>query len=806
MNTAKKALENSVTWASSIPKAAETIINTTDPKEGLIKFRANAHRLRLASQSFQRPLRIAVCGENNAGKSTLINALVRDNIAVTDFFEFTYCPMVISYGLHRQASLIFHDGKSLDVDIPSLPEKLRSLKAEGKSHEVKRVSVQAPSEYLKKYEIADVPGVGADEKNAQVAKAFTEDVDAILFVLNATLLGQSELEIELKSLASKFSALCVVLNKVDQIGYDNVDRAVEFVQALDFGKKLPIFAMAAIYASPEAENTEEHSLALTYLNSLEEDFFALIANDAENVKSTAALGKCYRELSTINILLQTAFHEAKRNLGFVEKTCQLLSEAQTAIIDKIDEEVNNWMSYKAFRDVSDDILRTLTTKKITSEEQITSEFRARFTSELAQQQANELVECTNKFLEGELLAAERKIARERDTVFCPFRIEDTVKIVRSEQNRLTAMDYRDSNKLATTPSDNPQELNDVQAAITGGLYATGIATAIGMIGGAALSIPLIVSSFPLALSAAGATFIWRLSNKYKNRPEALPEAEIAHHIDNIRLQLAQQVVDKVFPNMPKPMMSEVVSEKVAQWQTNVRKTLWNKYEYVGQDLEQVVSYIRQGEKLSDEVVQLIKKSSTSNYGNLSELSNKQVNLSPAAVKARYLFENPKQYEIEDKDSLLVDLKAIIEIEELQLNFMDRALTSEELLWLHQVASPNAFLRGWVYDVEENSASRTEFVKRLNKVKDERANSISIQVVKYQGRDSTPLNLIFLAGTDWVLQLTQSLSMLGQRSIGVSLLLSKSEEEAKILDLIYQFTDSSRLLTTQNQAEILFLNL
>jgi hypothetical protein len=49
-------------------------------------------------------------------------------------------------------------------------------------------------------------------------------------------------------------------------------------------------------------------------------------------------------------------------------------------------------------------------------------------------------------------------------------------------------------------------------------------------------------------------------------------------------------------------------------------------------------------------------------------------------------------------------------------------------------------------------------------------------------------------------------MLGQRSIGVSLLLSKSEEEAKILDLIYQFTDSSRLLTTQNQAEILFLNL
>ena len=62
MNTAKKALENSVTWASSIPKAAETIINTTDPKEGLIKFRANAHRLRLASQSFQRPLRIAVCG------------------------------------------------------------------------------------------------------------------------------------------------------------------------------------------------------------------------------------------------------------------------------------------------------------------------------------------------------------------------------------------------------------------------------------------------------------------------------------------------------------------------------------------------------------------------------------------------------------------------------------------------------------------------------------------------------------------------------------------------------------------------
>lgn len=804
MNTPKKALENSVTWASSVPKAAETIINTTDSKEGLIKFRANAHRLRMASQSFQRPLRIAVCGENNAGKSTLINALVRDNIAVTDFFEFTYCPMVISYGLHRQASLIFHSGKCLDVDIPSLPEKLRSLKAEDKSHEVKRVVVQAPSEYLRKYEIADVPGVGADEKNAQVAQAFTEDVDVILFVLNATLLGQSELEIELKSLTSKFSALCVVLNKVDQIGYDNVERAVEFVQALDFGKKLPIFPMAAIYAFPEAENTQERSLALTYLNSLEEDFFVPIANDAENVKATAALGKCYRELCTINILLQTSFHEAQRNLEFVEKTCQLLLEAQVAIIDKIDGEVNNWLSYKAFRDVSDDILRTLTTKKITSEEQITSEFRARYTSELALQQANELIERTNKFLESELLAAERKIARERDTVFCPFRIEDTVKIVRSEQNRLTAMAYGDSNKLAKARSDNPEELNDAQAAITGGLFATGILTGMGMIGGAALSIPLIVSTFPLALSAAGATFIWRLSNKYKNRPEPLPEAEIAHHIENNRLQSAQQVVEKVFPNTPKQMMSEVVSEKVAQWQANVRQTLWNKHEYVRQDLEQVVNYIRQGENLSSEVIKLIKKSSTQ-HNSLSELRNDQANLSFAAVKARYLFEKPKPYKIEDKDSLLEDLKAVIELEELQLNFMDRALTAGELLWLHQVASPNAFLRGWVYDVEINPASRTEFIKRLNKVKDERANSIAIQVVKYQGRDSTPLNLIFLAGTDWVLQLTQSLSMLGQRSIEVSLLLSKSEETV-IFDLIYQYTNSSRLLTAQNQAEILFLNL
>jgi hypothetical protein len=48
-------------------------------------------------------------------------------------------------------------------------------------------------------------------------------------------------------------------------------------------------------------------------------------------------------------------------------------------------------------------------------------------------------------------------------------------------------------------------------------------------------------------------------------------------------------------------------------------------------------------------------------------------------------------------------------------------------------------------------------------------------------------------------------MLGQRSIGVSLLLSKSEQ-AKIFDLIHQYTSSSRLLTAQNQAEILFLNL
>lgn len=139
---------------------------------------------------FDEPLRVAVAGKVKAGKSTLINALVGEEIAATDAGE---CTRVVTWyqdgpspkvlmvpreGAPRPLTVSRRDG-SLAIDLGGLP-----------AERVDRLVVDWPSQHLRSAALIDTPGIAslsADTSARAGAFLVPEDspapADAVLYLM-----------------------------------------------------------------------------------------------------------------------------------------------------------------------------------------------------------------------------------------------------------------------------------------------------------------------------------------------------------------------------------------------------------------------------------------------------------------------------------------------------------------------------------------------------------------------------------------------------------------------------------------------
>ncbi|MBQ4630763.1 MAG: dynamin family protein [Clostridia bacterium] len=121
------------------------------------------------------PLTVVVCGEFKRGKSTLINALLGEDVATTNVTTETITVNRISYGEHSN-ELVLKNGKRLILTDDELKcENLEGILAElSKTEKVTVLELKRPIEILKDITIIDTPGLGDSIKD------FTEEVDFAL--------------------------------------------------------------------------------------------------------------------------------------------------------------------------------------------------------------------------------------------------------------------------------------------------------------------------------------------------------------------------------------------------------------------------------------------------------------------------------------------------------------------------------------------------------------------------------------------------------------------------------------------------
>ncbi len=230
-------------WAGEM---RATIVETWIPADGspadwsalLARLDAHARALhdlellaRVAALSVERtrPVRVAIVGEFNAGKSTFINALIGADVAPTGVLPTTATLHHLRYAPDPIARIIFAQGHEPPERIVAVGDLRATLK--GAQHDpIRRVEILLPIASLTRVEILDTPGFNApDAQHTVGAREAFEEADAAIWLLDA---GQALKETERKILAEARAArlpVQMLVNKADRLKPDDLARVMEMV-------------------------------------------------------------------------------------------------------------------------------------------------------------------------------------------------------------------------------------------------------------------------------------------------------------------------------------------------------------------------------------------------------------------------------------------------------------------------------------------------------------------------------------------------------------------------------------------------
>ena len=212
-------------------------------------------RKRLASSQFY----LAVLGQFKRGKSTLLNALIGEELLPAAVVPLTSIPTFISWGKYRLIRVSFKNDRIIEQRFDNTEEARKFLAqyvTENQNPEnklgVTQVEVEHPSTLLQRGMILiDTPGIGSTlQHNTETTLNFLPQCDAALFLVSADP-PVTQMEIEfLKAVRSKVVKIIFLMNKMDYL-YEQ-----ERLQAVDFFKRVlreqgklegtePVFSISA---------------------------------------------------------------------------------------------------------------------------------------------------------------------------------------------------------------------------------------------------------------------------------------------------------------------------------------------------------------------------------------------------------------------------------------------------------------------------------------------------------------------------------------------------------------------------------
>ena len=111
--------------------------------------------LRRLETSLAGPVRVAVLGETNSGKTSVVNVLLGDDLLATDVIANTRLPLLVHHAPQPSLELVDESGKRQPIERASIAALQVGRNA--------RLEVGVPLPLLAGIEIIDTPGTGLDD-------------------------------------------------------------------------------------------------------------------------------------------------------------------------------------------------------------------------------------------------------------------------------------------------------------------------------------------------------------------------------------------------------------------------------------------------------------------------------------------------------------------------------------------------------------------------------------------------------------------------------------------------------------------
>ncbi|MFH5824300.1 dynamin family protein [Georgenia sp. AZ-5] len=185
------------------------------------------------ARRLEEPLRVAVAGKVKAGKSTLLNAVIGEEIAPTDTGECTRVVTWYRYARTPRVTLHPHDGDPRPLPVRRVDGRLRLDLGGTPAEDVARLVVDWPSARLRDLTLIDTPGIASlsQDVSARTTAFLTPEdtpsqADAVVYLLRHLHASDVRfLESFRDTVAARSGTVNVlgVLSRADEIGAGRID-------------------------------------------------------------------------------------------------------------------------------------------------------------------------------------------------------------------------------------------------------------------------------------------------------------------------------------------------------------------------------------------------------------------------------------------------------------------------------------------------------------------------------------------------------------------------------------------------------